>query len=259
MSEDEEGKILLSRIIKVDMSDSELRPFSMRDISAGRPAPGKPALKSLFKKAGYKGSAHPSENRQLGADELLNRAIQEADRCIRDAKTKVSDIEREAYEKAFAKGEQAGVEMGMKKAEAVTNSFYNILEELSVLREKIYEKSENELVKLALVVSRSIIHQELTLSKEVVLNTIKSVLRNTVGIGRLKIRISPLDIDFIRRNNTDILRSIDGLKSITLEEDTSIIRGGCVIETDFGDIDARIENQIEELDRVLKTSLREED
>ena len=248
----------MSKIIKVDMSDSELRPFSMGDISESRSVSRKQARKNFFKEAGYKDSENPSENKQLGAEELLDRAKKEADRCIMEARMKVSDIEREAYEKAFAKGELAGLDMGGKKAEAAANSFTKILEELNTLRERIYETSENELVKLALVVSRSIIHQELTLSREVMLNTVKSVLRNTVGIGHLKIRVSPLDIDFIRRNNKDILKSVDGLKSIALEEDTSIIRGGCVIETDFGDIDARIENQIKELDQVLKTSLREE-
>jgi flagellar assembly protein FliH len=44
----------------------------------------------------------------------------------------------------------------------------------------------------------------------------------------------------------------ENAKRITVVEDSTVDRGGCVIETDFGEIDARIASQLHELEeRIL--------
>jgi flagellar assembly protein FliH len=43
------------------------------------------------------------------------------------------------------------------------------------------------------------------------------------------------------------------VKSITVLEDSSVDRGGCILETDFGQIDARISSQLSEIEeRILE-------
>ena len=41
------------------------------------------------------------------------------------------------------------------------------------------------------------------------------------------------------------------MKSITFKEDSSVERGGCIIETDFGQIDARISSQLHEIEERI--------
>ncbi|MDE6719871.1 MAG: flagellar assembly protein FliH, partial [Treponemataceae bacterium] len=46
-----------------------------------------------------------------------------------------------------------------------------------------------------------------------------------------------------------------GVKGITVLEDSSVERGGCIVETDFGAIDARISSQLAELEeKILEIS-----
>jgi hypothetical protein len=48
---------------------------------------------------------------------------------------------------------------------------------------------------------------------------------------------------------------MEGVKSINIVEDSSVDSGGCIIETDFGEIDARIASQLAELEnRILEIS-----
>jgi flagellar assembly protein FliH len=48
---------------------------------------------------------------------------------------------------------------------------------------------------------------------------------------------------------------LEGVKTIQVAEDSSVDSGGCVIETDFGEIDARISNQLAELEsKILEVS-----
>ena len=47
------------------------------------------------------------------------------------------------------------------------------------------------------------------------------------------------------------MSSVENIKNITVVEDTTVERGGCVIETDFGAIDARISSQLSELEQKI--------
>jgi flagellar assembly protein FliH len=44
---------------------------------------------------------------------------------------------------------------------------------------------------------------------------------------------------------------VENVKSVTVLEDSSVDRGGCIIETDFGQIDARISSQLHEIEEKI--------
>jgi flagellar assembly protein FliH len=46
---------------------------------------------------------------------------------------------------------------------------------------------------------------------------------------------------------------VEGVKSIKILEDSTVDRGGCIIDTDFGSLDARISSQLHEIeDKILE-------
>ena len=44
---------------------------------------------------------------------------------------------------------------------------------------------------------------------------------------------------------------VESVKSVTVVEDSTVDRGGCIIETDFGQIDARISSQLHEIEEKI--------
>ena len=44
---------------------------------------------------------------------------------------------------------------------------------------------------------------------------------------------------------------VENVKGITVLEDSTVEKGGCVVETDFGSIDARISSQLTELENKI--------
>ncbi len=49
---------------------------------------------------------------------------------------------------------------------------------------------------------------------------------------------------------------VEGFEGVIFEGDESITNGGCFIETNFGDIDARIEKQLHAVEEAFKSELR---
>jgi flagellar assembly protein FliH len=78
-------------------------------------------------------------------------------------------------------------------------------------------------------------------------------LRKLKSRGDVVIRVNLADLELTTQHTQDFLKSVENVKSITVLEDSTVDKGGCVIETDFGEIDARISSQLQEIEeRILE-------
>jgi len=173
-----------------------------------------------------------------------------------ERKLKASDVENQAYIQGFAKGEKAGMESGENKFKPVLNNFRQAFLELEKVRKEIYLHAEKKTVNLALAIAKKVVCHEIATNKEVVFNVIKEAVKKVVNHGRIIIKISPSDLRFIKNSDHGFLNFVDNIENITFEEDETISDGGCVIETDFGNIDARIERQFQVVEEAFKSEIQ---
>ena len=68
------------------------------------------------------------------------------------------------------------------------------------------------------------------------------------------IKIHPTDKEYAESFRPELLHMFSEIKNITFVANSGIARGGCVVETNFGVIDARIEKLEEQIDRILNLS-----
>ena len=66
------------------------------------------------------------------------------------------------------------------------------------------------------------------------------------------IRLSPEDHKFIDENRMDVFKELHLEESAKIEEDPDVARGGAVVETNYGVIDATIEQRLEKLKSLLE-------
>ena len=174
------------------------------------------------------------------------------EKSVEEIKQKARDVEKQAYIQGFAKGEKAGMESGENKFKPVLNNFHQAFLELEKVRKEIYLHAEKKAVNLALAIAKKVVCHEIATNKEVVLNVVKEAVKKVVDHGRIIIKTSPSDLQFIKNSDHGFLNFVDNIKNITFEEDETISDGGCIIETDFGNIDARIEKQFQVVDEAFK-------
>ena len=157
-------------------------------------------------------------------------------------------VEKEAYEKGFAQGEKDGLELGQKRFETVLDSFRQILEGMSRLHRDLYEEHEKEMVQLIFALARKILRHDLPLPEGVIKETLRAAFQYVIEPRKIAIHLNPQD-------HQDLLSHPDDLpwgrneeaKGIKILPDASITRGGCFLETSFGDIDATLESQLDQI------------
>ncbi|MBI4595141.1 MAG: hypothetical protein HY730_02055 [Candidatus Tectomicrobia bacterium] len=189
--------------------------------------------------------------------ELLvhEQARSEADKIIREARNRASMIEKEAYQAGYQQGEKAGLELGQRKVDPIMKQFAANLKELAQLKEIFWEKHHKDILKLIFAMVKKIIIIEASVSQQIVLRVINKAISEAISREEIKVRINPEDYAFALQSRPEILKLFDGIKTLVFEKDESISKGGCIIETKFGDIDARQEQQLEELKRTFVDEL----
>jgi flagellar assembly protein FliH len=176
---------------------------------------------------------------------------------IGEAKKNVASIESDAYEKGFVQGEKDGLEMGMKKNEKLIENINGILKELVDAKGRIVKEYEGEILQLIEHIARKVVEVTVSINPDAVRETILKTLRLAIDSSELTVRVSPDDFDYVKEIKPDFFEKINELKSITIISDSSIRRGGCYVETHFGNIDARLEKQLEKLSNSIRKAFEE--
>lgn len=157
--------------------------------------------------------------------------------------------EKSAYELGFREGQRSVGEAGEKALDAKLEQFSKNIEELRHLRRGILSTSEREVIHLALEIARKVVKREITIDEEIIITLVRVALKRVSDQTLITVRLNPMDYSVVKRhqsvgNAADILN-----EGIRLAEDPLISRGGCVIETESGLVDARIEEQFREIEK----------
>jgi flagellar assembly protein FliH len=170
-----------------------------------------------------------------------------------ESKRKIEEIEAQAYLRGFNKGEKAGFKTGQEKLESLVHNLQKGIAELTQLRKQIFIESEREMVELALAIARRIVCHEVKLNKNTVIDVTREALKRVEDHEKITIRLGPEDLECFENSDANLICN-NG--NVTLEAQETISAGGCVIETDAGTIDARIEKQLQAVEEALKAAYK---
>jgi flagellar assembly protein FliH len=158
-------------------------------------------------------------------------------------------LEKTAYGNGFAQGEKAGREIAEKKVDAVMRRYAESILELGNTRTLLYAQIEKEVVRLAVEVAKKIVHREIYLDKDIIQTLVRVALGHVSEKSPVTIHLNPVDYGYLLEERANLSQS-EG-RDVTLLADNSIERGGCLVKTDCGDVDARIEEKFKEVEQAF--------
>jgi flagellar biosynthesis/type III secretory pathway protein FliH len=195
------------------------------------------------------------------AREIVDRAVEGSEAMLRDAAARAQALIAQAQAQADgvaatarASGHDEGVAAGRAEiqeqlAQTVSN-LQSVVEQARAQRKTVIESAEPELVRLAMSIAERIVHDQITVDPKVVLENVRQALTRLVGREVVTLRVNPADLDTIRAHRDSIAGSSD-VEHLRVVEDQRVDRGGVIVETDAGTIDAKISTQIREARRTL--------
>jgi len=157
------------------------------------------------------------------------------------------EVREQAYREGYASGEQAAEARWRQDIEAAAR----VLREATEMKSEIIGEAEPFLLQLSVQIAETIIGRQLSLEPEWMLEMIRNVLSRERRKGIVTLCVSPEQFPYIREAREELRMVLDSQAELQIVPDSSVRGYGCVVRTDFGTLDARIDAQLSEIKRAL--------
>jgi flagellar assembly protein FliH len=189
------------------------------------------------------------------AEEEAAKVVSEAEKRVADleatAASRVEAAERDAAKKGREDGREEGYKEGVAEAERLVGRLHVILDRAMDKRAEILAETETQVIELVLLVAKKVVKVISENQKSVVVQNIQQALRKLKTKSDVIVRVNLADLQLATEHVKDFVQMTENAKKLQIVEDSTVDRGGCVIETDFGEIDARIASQLNELEEKI--------
>ncbi len=232
--------------VSKDKSPPEVHPFHLSELITKNPS-------------ARRDFTYDSENARNFDQSNVNKAKEGVKELLKDALEKAK---RQALDiKAIAKkeGYDAGYDEGFKKGEDAARQDFSpflgtvqgLISDLTGFRKNMYDKFEREMIEMVVNLAKKVIHFEFSMRDDAVQEMIRLAVQSVLDRESMVIKINPADKGYAESFRPELHHLFSEIKNITFEAHSGVARGGCVVETNFGVVDARIDKLGEQMDRIL--------
>ena len=152
--------------------------------------------------------------------------------------TTVAQVEK-IHQQAQLDGYQAGLREGRQRAGLEVERFAALAAAFSSATDELDQQLAQQLLDVALDVARQMLRGTLEVRPELILPLIQEAIRSLPILGDARcLRLNPQDAALARELAGESLTVASGW---TIVEDAAMKRGGCVVSTSHGEVDATLE------------------
>jgi type III secretion protein L len=169
------------------------------------------------------------------ARQIIEKAQTYADELRLDVETEADLLRENAYQEGKGK---ALLEMT------------KILIDSREIRDKTLSETEQDILRLSVKLAEKIIGREIKTDKTAVVDIVANALRNAKRQDKLTIRVSQKDYSTVQEKFVELSQS-SRTSYVDIVPDPRVTLGGCIIESEVGTIDARLETQLRVLEKAL--------
>lgn len=234
-------------MLKAEKTNTRIRPHSFPQIDLGKN--GLPVQmdkgQGIFHQLRLNSISHGGKNNANYLDEIEN-----------SEELKIKDIEAKAYKKGYETGLNEGQKNIADKVTNIINLLKSAIEQTRKFENQITQSAEKETVKLAIAIAKKIIISEVMINEKVILNVVKNSLKLVMNQDRYLIKINPADLGIMQNAQPELSELVENYEDIVFESDESIEQGGCLIETNYGNIDGRLEQQMQVISDLMNEEIQ---
>ncbi len=184
------------------------------------------------------------------AQKIIDLANEQASAIIQKAGEQAVQITYQAYKDGFAQGKERAEE----EAKQLLQMAQRVLEEAYLWRQEVLAKSEHAVIDLVKDIAVKMFGEGVALDPVILKRVFERSLSVAKTLGNLRIHVHPEDLSMLEPIWLENQKALIG-QQMEFVPDESILRGGCFIEGQFGNVDARIETQMKViLDKLTEVS-----
>ncbi len=182
------------------------------------------------------------EDAQEQADKLILQAKADAQAVLEKAQASAEELKETARQEGYDQGYREGFERSSQEANALTQQFHEFLGKIIQDKEAVQKKYEKDIVELVLMLTEKLVGTVVQLRPEIMQQIIEKILVEASENEKVTVKVNPLHLPYLIGTEEQAGQSQNS--KIQFIEDPALQPGDCIIQTDNGFIEAKIDDQL---------------
>lgn len=162
---------------------------------------------------------------------------------------------QKAYERGVLEGEQKGHAKGVQEVkqhyEQLSDQLKNLLVSIQNQTDNYFKQMEKHLAAFAVEIARKVVGEVVENHKDIAIHLAKAAIMQATERHEIVILCNNEDYEEIVKTEEELRRTSEGVKKIQVEVSPKVEKGGVILETVGGSIDATIETIMDELNQAI--------
>jgi len=215
---------MLSKVLSRSSGAGDAKPFVFGDL------------------AGYRVGADV----HAGLEKTMERPAEEADTALRERVRSLETLAAAEKREAFETGRRQGEQEARAELQPVLERLHGSIAEITGLRADVRRRAEQDVVQLALLIAKRVLHRELNVDTDALTALARVAFDRLTRSESYRVSVHPQ----LAAAVTSALAGNSGAR-IHIDPDPDCALGTLVFHSADGTIDASVDTQLEEIDRGL--------
>lgn len=175
---------------------------------------------------------------------------------VEDAERQSETRAQAAYRRGLQEGEAGARQQAAAQVQSALEQVAHTASELAGLKPRLRHEAEEDVVKLAMAISRRILHREIATDPEALRGLVRAALDKLDGREICRVRANPQDAPVLDKHFQDMFEKMGLPRKIEIFADAALQRGAAIFETAHGSLDASVDTQLREIERGFTDLMR---
>jgi flagellar assembly protein FliH len=182
------------------------------------------------------------------------RVAQAAD-VLATARAEADAIRETARQEGFTIGYQAGMAAARQEMAPSADALSAAYAALDAERANAADAAELHAVELALRLAEKTLAAAIEARPEHVVDVVRGGLRRLMERDRVVVLVHPEDLETVRAAIGELKATLGGIGELDVQAERRVARGGAIVRTAAGEVDGRLDTQLERAREVLFAAL----
>lgn len=164
---------------------------------------------------------------------------------------KIAVLQEDAYQKAydlgFEEGRQKAIEEKGAELQQKSDDLDQLLLNINLLKEEMCRQNEAHMMKMIYEIATRLAFDHVHENQDVVLKVIKKSIEEAQADENVNVLVANEQFEFLEKLKQTKTRENEFLQKVKFIASDTVSVGSCVVETNYGVIDARIEERVSKL------------
>lgn len=200
----------------------------------------------------------PQQARHFAFEQLRPTAPPDpkaAEQIVAAAHAEAEQIREQARIEGMRQGYGTGCEQGMQTVQAAASALAIALEKMHEVHERMIISLEQDAVGLSLALAAKILAGAIDVQPERVLDVVRGALRHIAQRRCITILVAPSDMEIVNGAIGELSAKAGGIERCQVHADRRVGRGGAIVRTSEGEVDACVDTQLEQAREVIAAEL----